>query len=153
MGDSETVVADASAAEAYAASASAGHADTVMDPVPEAGAATGEASQANSAYGYGEGNVYARDPNSGQLGGTGDSKQAAGVVDANEAGNAAAENSVVPEYNSTANGSVVTNAAGLENGNAVDNVDGSADEKQLADGYAALSAEEDRLWNIVSANS
>ncbi|TKY62316.1 Cysteine-rich repeat secretory protein 3 [Spatholobus suberectus] len=170
MGDSESVVTETSGAEAYA---SAGYADTGLNPVLEAGAtvdqSAGEAAQATSTYGFGysnvgDGNAYAGDPNSvlqqAQFNATNDSKQAAGATDANDAstalGNTPAESTLVSDYNSSVNGDVVgevANAAGLENGNALENVDGSADEKQLADGYAALSAEEDRLWNIVRANS
>ncbi|KAK7336907.1 hypothetical protein VNO77_17460 [Canavalia gladiata] len=171
MGDSESVVTETSAAEAYA-SAAAGYADTGSNPIPDAGAAAGEsageAAQANSTYGFGysnagEGNAYAGDPNSvlqqAQFNATDDSKQAVAANDANEASglaNTATESTAVSDYNSSVNGTVVgavANATGLENGNALENVDGSADEKQLADGYAALSAEEDRLWNIVRANS
>ncbi|KAG5083695.1 hypothetical protein JHK84_053733 [Glycine max] len=170
MGDSEPVVTEASAAEAYA---SAGYAETGSNPTPEAGAAVdqsaGEAAQASSTYGYGYSNVgdtnaYAGDPNSvlqqAHFSATGDSKPAGAAADANEAsagvGTTAAESTMVSDYNSSVNGGVVgavANAVGLENGNALENADGSADEKQLADGYAALSAEEDRLWNIVRANS
>ncbi|XP_061343391.1 pre-mRNA-processing factor 39-1 isoform X2 [Gastrolobium bilobum] len=170
MGDSETVVAETSMAETYA---SAGYADTVSNPVPEAGdtvpQSAEEAAMGNSTYGFGysnvgDGNAYAGDPNSvlqeAQFNATDDSKQAVGVTDANVAssgiGNTATESALVSDYNSSVNGGVVgevANEAGLENGNALENIDGSADEKQLADGYAALSAEEDRLWNIVRANS
>ncbi|KAJ1416655.1 Tetratricopeptide-like helical domain superfamily [Sesbania bispinosa] len=169
MGDSETVVAQTSTAETYA---SAEYADTVSNPAPEAGAtavaeSAGEGAQANPAYGFGysnagDGNAYAAgDPNSvlqqAQFNATNDSKPSGGVSDANEAssvlGNIATESS---DYTSSVNGGSVgaaANAAGLENGNALDSVEGSTDEKQLADGYATLSAEEDRLWNIVRANS
>ncbi|XP_027349707.1 pre-mRNA-processing factor 39 isoform X3 [Abrus precatorius] len=172
MGDSESVVTETSAAEAYA---SAGYADSASNPVPEAGAAVGEsageAAQAHPAYSYGysnvgdgNGNTYAGDPNSvlqqAQFNANDDSKQTAGVTDASEAstglGNMATESNIVSAYNSSLNGGVVSaaaNVAGLENGNALESVDGQADEKQLTDGYASLSAEEDRLWNIVRANS
>ncbi|KAG5043631.1 hypothetical protein JHK87_007546 [Glycine soja] len=170
MGDSEAVVTEASAAEAYA---SAGYAETGSNPAPEAGAtvdqSAGEATQASSTYGYGYSNVgdvnsYAGDPNSilqqAQFSATGESKPAGGAADSNEAsagvGSTAADITMVSDYNSSVNGGVagaVTNTSGLENGNALENADGSADEKQQADGYAALSAEEDRLWNIVRANS
>ncbi|KAL3029136.1 hypothetical protein AAZX31_03G148500 [Glycine max] len=170
MGDSEAVVTEASAAEAYA---SAGYAETGSNPAPEAGAtvdqSAGEAAQASSTYGYGYSNVgdvnsYAGDPNSilqqAQFSATGESKPAGGAADSNEAsagvGSTAADSTMVSDYNSSVNDGVagaVTNTSGLENGNALENADGSADEKQQADGYAALSAEEDRLWNIVRANS
>ncbi|XP_004493823.1 pre-mRNA-processing factor 39-1 isoform X1 [Cicer arietinum] len=164
MGDSETVVAEASAAEAYPP---AGYNNTVSNPVNEAGATveiSGEAAaQANSSYEFaysGDGNAYAAgDPNSvlqqAQFGATNESKQGAGVPDANEAsgvsGKEAMESAMVSGDHSTVNGGV--GSVGLENGNALENVDGS-DDKQLTDAYAAaLSAEEDRLWNIVTANS
>ncbi|XP_020220357.1 pre-mRNA-processing factor 39 isoform X4 [Cajanus cajan] len=170
MGDSELVATGASAAEAYA---SAGYAEAGSNPVPEAGAAVdqsaGEAAQGASAYGFGysnagDANAYAGDPNSvlqqAQFNATGDSKQPDGVTDANEAstglGSTPAESAVVSDFNSSVNGGVVgavANASELENGTPLETVDGAADEKQLADGYAALSAEEDRLWNIVRANS
>lgn len=152
MGDSEPVVTEASAAEAYA---SAGYAETGSNPTPEAGAAVdqsaGEAAQASSTYGYGYSNVgdtnaYAGDPNSvlqqAHFSATGDSKPAGAAADANEAsagvGTTAAESTMVSDYNSSVNGGVVgavANAVGLENGNALENADGSADEKQQADGY------------------
>ncbi|KAK7284152.1 hypothetical protein RJT34_18893 [Clitoria ternatea] len=170
MGDSESVVTETSAAEA--AYASAGYADPGPNPVPEAGAATGEsageaAQVATQGFGYssaGDGNAYAGDPNSvlqqAQFNATDDSKQGSGVTDANQSntgiGNTVAESTITSDYNSSVNGgavAAVANSAGLENGIALESVDGSAEEKQLADGYAALSAEEDRLWNIVRANS
>ncbi|KAE9621885.1 putative tetratricopeptide-like helical domain-containing protein [Lupinus albus] len=155
MGDSETVVAEASAAEVYA---SAGHADTAMNPVLEAGQtitdSAGEGAEGNSTYGFGYSNAgdgtYAGDPNSvlqAQFSATDDNKQAVGMIGTDEAsgrlGNAATEPVQVSEYNSAVNGSVVGamgNATGHENGNAVENI-------------AVMSAEEDRLWNIVRANS
>lgn len=140
MGDSETVVAEASAAEAYPP---AGYNNTVSNPVNEAGATveiSGEAAaQANSSYEFaysGDGNAYAAgDPNSvlqqAQFGATNESKQGAGVPDANEAsgvsGKEAMESAMV-----SVNGGVGT--VGLENGNALENVDGS-DDKQLTDAY------------------
>ncbi|KAF1881085.1 hypothetical protein Lal_00023118 [Lupinus albus] len=169
MGDSETVVAEAYAAEVYS---STGNADTVMNPVPGAGQAVAEfareGAEGNSTYGFGYsnagvGNAYAGDPNSvlqAQFSATDDNKQAVGATGTVEAsgglGNAATEPAQVSEYNSAANGSVIgaaVNATGHENGNAMENVDGPGDEKQLADGYTVMSAEEDRLWNIVRANS
>lgn len=149
MGDSEIVVAEASAAETYA---SAGYDATSSNPAPEAGASataaefTGEGAQANSTYGFtysGEGNAYAGDPNSvlqqTQFTATDESKQTSGETNANEAsgalGNAATNSTMVSGDNSSVNGGVGAGATGLENGNALENVDGSADEKQLADGY------------------
>ncbi|KAL2321089.1 hypothetical protein Fmac_030058 [Flemingia macrophylla] len=162
MGDSETAPA-----EVYA---SAGYAETGSNLAQAAGAAVdqlaGEAAQGTSTYEFGysnaaDANAYAGDPNSvlqqAQFNATGDPKQPDGVTNVNEAsselGSTAAESNVVSDYNSSVNGGAATNASGLENGNAMENADGSADEKQLTDGYAALSAEEDRLWNIVRANS
>ncbi|CAL0310404.1 unnamed protein product [Lupinus luteus] len=156
MGDSETVVAEASAAEVYA---SDGHADTVMNPVLEAGQtvtdSAGEGAEGNSTHGFGysnagDGNAYAGDPNSvlqAQFSAEDDNKLAAGAIGTDQAsgrlGNAATEPVQVSKYNSAVNGSVVgavENATGHENGNAVENI-------------AVMSAEEDRLWNIVRANS
>lgn len=137
MGDSETVAAETSAAETYP---SAGYEDTASNPVTEAGTTpaefAGEATaQVNSSHGVtysGDGNAYAGDPNSvlqqAQFNANNDSKQAAGVPDANEATPMDADN------NSSVNGTVGS-AAGLVNGNAVENVDGSADEKQLTENY------------------
>ncbi|KAI4301036.1 hypothetical protein L6164_034355 [Bauhinia variegata] len=170
MGDSETVVAENSATASYT---STGYAGAIPNIVPELAPttveSTGEASQGNSSFGFGyssvgDGNAYSGDPNSvlqqAQFNTTEGTKQAVAVGDTNDTasgrGNTATESTQVPEYNSSVNGSVVgevPTATGLENGNALENVDGSADEKQLADGYGALSAEEDRLWNIVGANS
>ena len=158
MGDSETVVAEAPAAETHAA---AGFGDSASNPTQEAASTVAEpaaeaVSQANSAYalGYsntGDGNAYAGDPNAmqpeAQTNSMEDSKQ--GTEAPSGLGSAATGSSQV-------NGGpvgAIANATGLENGNALGNTDGSADEKQLADGYAAMSAEEDRLWNIIRANS
>ncbi|RHN48273.1 putative tetratricopeptide-like helical domain-containing protein [Medicago truncatula] len=166
MGDSETMVAEASAAETYP---SDGYNNTSSNPVPEAGAnvpapaeIAGEAAaaQPNSGYAFaysGDGNAYtAGDPNSvlqAQFSATNESKQAAEVPneDSSLVGKEAMDSAMVSADHSSVNGSVDT--VGLENGNASENVDESADEKQLTDAYAALSAEEDRLWNIVTANS
>ncbi|ESW34589.1 hypothetical protein PHAVU_001G164500 [Phaseolus vulgaris] len=173
MADSESVVTEASAHSAAETYASAGYAESGSNPALEAGTTVdepaGEGAQSTSTYEYGysntgDVNAYTGDPNSvlqqAQFNATGDTKPAGGLPDANEAsaavGNTAAEPALVSDYSSSVNGGVVgavANSAGLENGNALENVDGSADEKQLADGYAALSAEEDRLWNIVRANS
>ncbi|KAL9285082.1 hypothetical protein ACSQ67_024612 [Phaseolus vulgaris] len=173
MADSESVVTEASAHSAAETYASAGYAESGSNPALEAGTTVdepaGEGAQSTSTYEYGysntgDVNAYTGDPNSvlqqAQFNATGDTKPAGGLPDANEAsaavGSTAAEPALVSDYSSSVNGGVVgavANSAGLENGNALENVDGSADEKQLADGYAALSAEEDRLWNIVRANS
>ncbi|KAI4349344.1 hypothetical protein L6164_009942 [Bauhinia variegata] len=170
MGDNETVIAENSVAASYT---STGYAGAIPNLVPELASAAaesaGEASQANSSYGFGysivgDGNAYSGDPNSvlqqAQLNTTEETKQGDGVNDTNDTvsghGNTATESIQVSEYSTSVNGSVVgevPTATRLDNGNASENVDGSASEKQLADGYGALSAEEDRLWNIVRANS
>lgn len=151
MADSESVATEASAHSAADAYASAGYAESGSNPAIEAGATTdqpaGEGGQSTSTYGFGysntgDVNAYTGDPNSvlqqSQFNATGDTKPAGGVPDANEAsagvGSTAAEPALTSNYSSSVNGSV-TNPAGLENGNALENVDGSADEKQLADGY------------------
>ncbi|CAJ1899427.1 unnamed protein product [Sphenostylis stenocarpa] len=174
MADSESVVTEASAHSAAETYASAGYAESGSNLAPEASVAVdqpaGEGAQSTSAYGFGysnsgDANAYTGDPNSvlqqAQFNATGESKAPGGVPDANEAsaglGSTADEPAMVSDYSSSVNGggvSALANSAGHVNGNALENVDGSADEKQLADGYAAaLSAEEDRLWNIVRANS
>ncbi|CAJ2632893.1 pre-mRNA-processing factor 39-like protein [Trifolium pratense] len=161
MGDTEPMVTETSAVETYP---SDGYNNTASDPVPEAAApapaeVAGEAGvQDNSSYELGDGNAYtAGDPNSvlqqAQFSATNESKQVAGVPDANSGavGNEATDSTMVSGEHLSVNGGVDT--VGLENGNALEHVNGSADEKQLTDAYAALSAEEDRLWNIVTANS
>ncbi|CAK8543657.1 unnamed protein product [Lathyrus sativus] len=168
MGDSEPMVAETSATESYPLDGY-DNTNTASNPVPEAGATAvaevaGEAAaQANSGYELpysGDGSAYAAGgPNSvlqqAQFSAVDESKQAIGVPDANDAsgvvGMEATESAIVSGDHSSVNGGVDT--TGHENGNAPENVDGSADEKQLTDAYAALSAEEDRLWNIVTANS
>jgi len=158
MADSESVVTEASAHSAAETYATAVYAESGSNPVIEASATTvdqpaGEGAQSTSTYefGYsntGDVNAYTGDPNSvlqqAQFNATGDTKPAGGLPDANEAsagvGSTAAEPAMVSDYSSSVNGGVVgavTNSAGLENGNALENVDGSADEKQLADGYGA----------------
>lgn len=148
MGDSETMVAEASAAETYP---SDGYNNTSSNPVPEAGAnvpapaeIAGEAAaaQPNSGYAFaysGDGNAYtAGDPNSvlqAQFSATNESKQAAEVPneDSSLVGKEAMDSAMVSADHSSVNGSVDT--VGLENGNASENVDESADEKQLTDAY------------------
>ncbi|KAK7245250.1 hypothetical protein RIF29_40086 [Crotalaria pallida] len=101
-----------------------------MNPVPEE---AGQAIAVESAAV--EGGSKRTDANSdlqAQFGAEEENKEAVG--------HEAMETAQVSEYNSVVNGSVV----GHENGN-VENVSGSAD--------AVMSAEEDRLWNIVRANS
>ncbi|CAI8614389.1 unnamed protein product [Vicia faba] len=166
MGDSEPMVAQTSVAEPYPLD---GYNNTASNPVPETGSTAvaelaGEAAaQANSSYELpysGDGSAYpAGGPDSvqqAQFSAVNESKQDIGVPDANDAsgvvGMEAAESAMVSSDHSSVNGGVDT--SGLENGNAPENVDSSADEKQLTDAYAAvLSAEEDRLWSIVTANS
>ncbi|KAF7804603.1 Pre-mRNA-processing factor 39 [Senna tora] len=175
MGDSETVVAETSAAVSYSSGGynSTDYVGALPNSVEEAGHtvadSTGEAAQANLTYGFGYPNVsdvnaYGVETNSSlqqaQFNPTNEAKQDIEVVN-NETvsglGDKATESTQVADYNSSLNGSVVAgaveNATGHENGSALENIDGSADEKQLTDGCAAMSVEEDRLWNIVRANS
>ncbi|XP_028758277.1 pre-mRNA-processing factor 39 [Neltuma alba] len=165
MGDSEAVTEKSAAVSFNSTSyASSGQANAIPDPIPEAVSTVvesgSEAQQANATFesncsNFGDGNAYSGDPSSVlqqvQFNTTGGTMQTDGNQTAG--GNTAPEYSQVPDYNSSVNGAVA-NATGLENGSVLENIDGSAaDEKQLADGYAAMSAEEDRLWNIVRANS
>ncbi|RYR04775.1 hypothetical protein Ahy_B06g084550 [Arachis hypogaea] len=126
MGDSETIVAEAPAAETHAA---AGFGDSASNPTQEAASTVAEpaaeaATQANSAYalGYsntGDGNAYAEDPNAmqpeAQTNSMEDSKQ--GTEAPSGLGSAATGSSQV-------NGGpvgAIANATGLENGNALGN--------------------------------
>ncbi|XP_025635551.1 uncharacterized protein [Arachis hypogaea] len=126
MGDSETVVAEAPAAETHAATR---FGDSASNPTQEAASTVAEpaaeaATQANSAYalGYsntGDGNAYAEDPNAmqpeAQTNSMEDSKQ--GTEAPSGLGSAATGSSQV-------NGGpvgAIANATGLENGNALGN--------------------------------
>ncbi|KAJ7977177.1 Pre-mRNA-processing factor 39 [Quillaja saponaria] len=174
MGDSEAVVA-----ESLKSYTSTGYADASSDPVPGAGvvgsesneeAVASSAAMVNSTYGdgytnIGDSNAYGTDPNSFvqevEVNATYETTPADGVTDTNDAvaglGSTAMDSSIGTAYNSSVNGSLVgevANATGVENGTASENLDGSTDEKQLADGFMiSMSAEEERLWNIVRANS
>ncbi|XP_054806483.1 pre-mRNA-processing factor 39-1-like isoform X2 [Prosopis cineraria] len=164
MGDSEPLTEKSAAVSFNSGSyTSSGQADAIPNAIPEAVPpvveSSLEAQQANATFesncsNFGDGNAYSGDPNSvlqqAQFNTTDGTMQ----TDANQtaSGSTTTEYPQVPDYNSSVNGAM-TNATGLENGNVLENIDGSAEEKQLADGYAAMSAEEDRLWNIVRANS
>ncbi|KAJ9697037.1 hypothetical protein PVL29_008997 [Vitis rotundifolia] len=133
MGDSETVVAQTSGVVGYTYS-STEYAGTGSNAVPDAGAfaavdtraLAGSAAPADAAYSLTDGS------------------------------NLAAELSQAAGYDSSVNGNAVTEARNfpsVENGNASD-VGGAAVEPQFEEGSVpAMSAEEDRLWSIVRANS
>lgn len=146
MADSETVAeASAAAAVSYAAT---GYADAIPNPVPEAvvnvAESSGEGHQANATYElncstFGDGNAYSGDPNSVLQQAQFNSTDGIPQTDTNQtaSGNTAAESAQVTNYNPSVNG-VDGNATGLENGSALENIDGSADVKQLADGYGMM---------------
>ncbi|KAI9085796.1 hypothetical protein K1719_032210 [Acacia pycnantha] len=165
MGDSEAVTENSAAVSFNSASyTSSGQADAMPNPIPEAVStavdSSSEAQQGSATFepncsDSGDGNAYSGDPNSIQQQAQFNPTDGTMQTDANQtaSGNTVTGYPQVPDYNSSVNGTVA-NATGLENGNVLENIDGSAaDEKQFADGYAAMSAEEDRLWNIVRANS
>ncbi|XP_024018416.1 pre-mRNA-processing factor 39 isoform X1 [Morus notabilis] len=65
-------------------------------------------------------------------------------------GNEAVESSQTAGYDSSANGPAVVGS--VENGSVSENAGGAVDEQQYVDG-SVMSTEEERLWNIVKANS
>lgn len=148
MGDSETV-AEASAAVSYTSGSytSTGYADAIPNPAPEVATvaeSSEEANQANATYesncsNFGDGNPYGGDPNSvlqqAQFNTTDGTQQI--VTNQTASGNTATESAQMSEYNSSVNGAVA-NATGLENGSALENIDGSTEEKQLADGFGMI---------------
>ncbi|XVF21509.1 hypothetical protein REPUB_Repub12eG0096100 [Reevesia pubescens] len=157
MRDSEAVVADSS---------------VIMDHMSSAYNSTGsgaypEASGDPTASGALVGGTYAAsggDLNSsgqeGEIGAMNDNKPAGGSTNENAADveNTAADASKAAGYNYSFNGNVVNeagNATTVENGNAFDNFGEASAAPEFVDGSAPppMSGEEDRLWNIVRANS
>ncbi|XP_024043610.1 pre-mRNA-processing factor 39 isoform X2 [Citrus clementina] len=168
MGDSETLVAETSAVMSYnsAGYTNAAYADAGTNAVPDASAfasgttggyaAPGQsADAAYSVPGVADGNAYNMDPNAVM-------QQAPGVGAPGSGDNVAtSENEAMGSsqaagYNSM-NGNVVNeagNATSTENGTSLGIESGAAAGQELVDGSVpAMSGEEDRLWNIVKANS
>ncbi|XP_011656771.1 pre-mRNA-processing factor 39 isoform X2 [Cucumis sativus] len=171
MGDSETVVAQTSEAMGYASAGyvSSGYADSSTNLIPHPGAfqsvITGDFSVSHTSADMGDGNAYATDPNSVQQGNhvveVDETKADVAVTDHSQ--NAAVseisamETAASVGHDSSVNGSIATesvHASSVENGTVVENANEGPEEQHFVDGSVPpLSAEEDRLWNIVRANS
>ncbi|MBA0758055.1 hypothetical protein Gotri_021085, partial [Gossypium trilobum] len=146
MGDSEAVVADSSAMMDYTSAAynSAGSgaysSQATGDPTASGGYpnSAGQEGQSSAMY---------------------DGKPAGGSTDetAVAVGNTAADASKAAGSNYPLNGNVINaagNATTVENGNAFDNLGGASATPEFVDGSApTMSAEEERLWSILRANS
>ncbi|XP_062148038.1 pre-mRNA-processing factor 39-1 isoform X4 [Alnus glutinosa] len=174
MGDSETVVSETSAAMDYAPASytSTGYADASSNVVPNTDASPSEATgdfaasaslaDANSTVpggsDLGDGNVYGTEPNpvmqEAHVNTTFEPKPPVSSEKVSDPESAAAKLSQVAGTNYSVNASVgeAGNLA-VENGNASDNVGRAVDEQQFDGFVPAMSADEDRLWNIVRANS
>ncbi|XP_034891480.1 pre-mRNA-processing factor 39-1 isoform X2 [Populus alba] len=172
MGDSETVVTEPSAVMDYTAAGytSTGYADAIANVVPGPGVYTAEGTgnftasfvAAQAAY---TGNAYGTDSTSVVLDGHVEATHGTEAVvgmDSTTNNAAVAENaSIAPPqasgYDSAVNGNIGTEAGvvvSVENGNAGEVVGGADAVQQFVDGSVPeMSAEEDRLWSIVKANS
>ncbi|XP_030934144.1 pre-mRNA-processing factor 39 isoform X1 [Quercus lobata] len=178
MGDSETVLSETSAEMGYTSGShtSTGYVEASSNVAPDTGASPSEATggfaasaapaDANSTVpggsDSGDGNINSTEPNlvmqEAQIDTTFETKPDVGVANTSEKAtgleNAATELSQSAGNNSSVNGSVVeTGYLAVENGIASENVGRVADEQQFDGFVPAMSAEEDRLWNIVRANS
>ncbi|XP_023879807.1 pre-mRNA-processing factor 39-1 isoform X4 [Quercus suber] len=179
MGDSETVLSETSAEMGYSSGShtSTGYVEASSNVAPDTGAPPSEATggfaaaaaapaDANSTVpggsDSGDGNINSTEPNlvmqEAQVDTTFETKPDVGVANTIEKAtgleNAAAELSQSAGNNSSVNGSVVeAGYLAVENGIASENVGRVADEQQFDGFVPAMSAEEDRLWNIVRANS
>ncbi|KAG8491208.1 hypothetical protein CXB51_014353 [Gossypium anomalum] len=146
MGDSEAVVADSSA---------------TMDYASAAYNSVGSGAYSSQATGYPT--APGGHPNSagqeGQSSAMHDGKPAGGSTDetAVAVGNTVADASKAVGCNYPLNGNVVNtagNATTVENGNAFDNLGGASAAPEFMDGSApTMSAEKERLWSILRANS
>ncbi|XP_012483975.1 pre-mRNA-processing factor 39-1 isoform X1 [Gossypium raimondii] len=146
MGDSEAVVADSSAMMDYTSAAynSAGSgaysSQATGDPTASGGYpnSAGQEGQSSAMY---------------------DGKPAGGSTDETAVAveNTAADASKAAGCNYPLNGNVINaagNATTVENGNAFDNLGGASAAPEFVDGSApTMSAEEERLWSILRANS
>ncbi|KAG7989742.1 hypothetical protein I3843_03G253400 [Carya illinoinensis] len=113
-------------------------------------------------FDLGDGNIYSTDPNpilqEAHVSTSFEAKPAVGVANTSEKvtdlENAATELSQAAGNISSVDVSVgETGTLTVENGNSSDNMARAADEQQFDGFVPAMSAEEDRLWNIVRANS
>ncbi|XP_061961590.1 pre-mRNA-processing factor 39-1-like isoform X2 [Populus nigra] len=172
MGDSETVVTEPSAVMDYTAAGytSTGYTDAISNVVPGPGVYTAEGTgnftasfvAAQAAY---TGNAYGTDSTSVVLDGHVEATHGTEAVvemDSTTNNAAVAENaSIAPTqasgYDSAVNGNIGAEAGvvvSVENGNAGEVVGGADAVHQFVDGSVPeMSAEEDRLWSIVKANS
>ncbi|KAM4070133.1 hypothetical protein ACB094_12G141500 [Castanea mollissima] len=178
MGDSETVLSETSAVMGYTSGSqtSMGYVEASSNVAPDTGASPSEATggfaasaapaDANSTVpggsDSGDGNINSMEPNlvmqEAQVDTTFETKPDVGVANTSEKAtgleNAATELSQSAGNNSSVNGSVAeAGYLAVENGTASENVGRVADEQQFDGFVPAMSAEEDRLWNIVRANS
>ncbi|CAB4291423.1 unnamed protein product [Prunus armeniaca] len=164
MGDSETVVAQTSAVMGYTSAGytTTGYTDANSNIAPDTGALHSKETTEFSTSAA-PADAYSADPNSliqqSDSYTTYETKPSVGVTDAggNVAGNEndAMESSHAASYDSSVNGVAASGTgtvSSVDNGDATDNVAGSVDVQQFGDG-SAMSAEEDRLWNIVRADS
>ncbi|KAM5563320.1 pre-mRNA-processing factor 39 [Rosa sericea] len=167
MGDSETVVAQTNAMMGYPSAdyTTTGYSDSSSNIAQEA---TTEISAPPAPVDAthpmpGDGNAYSVASDSlmqeSHSYATYEAQPAVGVADAGgivaSSEHETMASSQAASYDSSANG-VATSGVGtvssVGNGDASDNMAGSMETQQYADG-SAISAEEDRLWNIVRANS
>ncbi|XP_062079656.1 pre-mRNA-processing factor 39-1 isoform X2 [Humulus lupulus] len=150
MGDSETVVAHTSSVSGYASAgySSTGYADESSNVASDAGglpsASAGEISTSAASTAA----AFAADDGSNAS----EKNDYNSLMQASEAstGIEAMDSSQATGYDTSVNGTAVLGS--VENGNASDNVGGAMDAQQYVDG-TAMSTEEERLWNIVKANS
>ncbi|KAI9181127.1 hypothetical protein LWI28_011751 [Acer negundo] len=157
MGDSETVVAETSSVMDYlsAGYTNTGYADPNANDAPNAsGFAPADATYTVPAVSSssGDGNTYSMDPNS-----VTQEASAVGATDGNDnvAGteNVAVGSSQAAGYGSV-NGNVASEAGNVmsaENGNSLSGA--AAGQEYVDSSVPVMSGEEDRLWNIVKANS
>ncbi|CAK7333903.1 unnamed protein product [Dovyalis caffra] len=172
MGDSETVVTEPSTVMDYTAAgyASSGYADAGANVVSGPGVFTAEGTgnftvstvAAQAAY---TGNAYGTDSRSvvpeAHVEESYGMEAVVGMKSTTDNVAAAENASITPSqaagYDSAVNGNINTEAGvavSVENGNAGEVVGGAAAEQQFVDGSVPeMSAEEDRLWSIVKANS
>ncbi|XP_008235600.1 PREDICTED: pre-mRNA-processing factor 39 isoform X2 [Prunus mume] len=164
MGDSETVVAQTSAVMGYTSAGytTTGYTDANSNIAPDTGALHSKETTEFSTSAA-PADAYSADPNSliqqSDSYTTYETKPSVGVTDAggNVTGNEndAMESSHAASYDSSVNGVAASGTgtvSSVDNGDATDNVAGSVNVQQFGDG-SAMSAEEDRLWNIVRADS
>ncbi|XP_034227086.1 pre-mRNA-processing factor 39 isoform X2 [Prunus dulcis] len=159
MGDSETVVAQTSAVMGYTSAGytTTGYTDANSNIVPDTGALHSKETTEFSTSAA-PADAYSADPNSliqqSDSYTTYETKPSVGVTDAGNE-NEAMESSHAASYDSSVNGVAASGTgtvSSVDNGDATDNVAGSVDVQQFGDG-SAMSAEEERLWNIVRADS